>query len=130
MGNWLGWFVVSIFCLLGTSLLAQQPAWAITGKSIPELRSESRDPLLPVAPSMIHNRYLQASLPGLHQTGSDRLAGSTRFLSATDSSWFSRQYVDQLAFFCRLEIQLEKVTRFPIKFRLGEVQYTEALEGK
>jgi hypothetical protein len=27
-----------------------------------------------------------------------------------------------LAFFCRLELNIEKATRFPAKFRLGEVR--------
>jgi hypothetical protein len=35
-----------------------------------------------------------------------------------------------LAFFCRLEVRLERAVRYPVKFRLGEVQYTEGLEGK
>lgn len=35
-----------------------------------------------------------------------------------------------LAFFCRLEVQMEKAARFPIKFRLGDVPYVDWLEGK
>lgn len=35
-----------------------------------------------------------------------------------------------LAFFCKLEVKLEKATNLPIKFRLGEVQYAENREGK
>lgn len=37
---------------------------------------------------------------------------------------------NDLATFCRLELKLEKATKFPIKFRLGEVQYVERMEGK
>ena len=37
---------------------------------------------------------------------------------------------DDLAVFCKLEVQLEKTFRFPIKIRLGEVNYVEMLEGK
>lgn len=37
---------------------------------------------------------------------------------------------NDLALFCRLEFYLEKSVRFPIKIRLGEVQYVEQLEGK
>jgi hypothetical protein len=39
------------------------------------------------------------------------------------------QYND-LAFFCKIEVKMEKAARFPIKFRLGDVQYVERLEGK
>ena len=37
---------------------------------------------------------------------------------------------NELAPFCRLEWKMEKAVRFPIKFRIGEVQYVEQLEGK
>lgn len=36
----------------------------------------------------------------------------------------------ELAFFCKLEVKMEKATRFPIKFRIGDVQYVDQLEGK
>lgn len=35
-----------------------------------------------------------------------------------------------LAFFCRLEYKMERTLRFPVKIRLGEVQYVEEMEGK
>lgn len=35
-----------------------------------------------------------------------------------------------LPFFCRMEVKMEQKFKMPIKFRLGEVQYTERLEGK
>ncbi|MEL7220217.1 MAG: hypothetical protein AAGJ93_02795 [Bacteroidota bacterium] len=38
--------------------------------------------------------------------------------------------VAELAFFCRLEVQMEKATKIPIRFRLGNVQYVDYLEGK
>ena len=37
---------------------------------------------------------------------------------------------DHLAFFCKIEVQLEKAIKFPVKFRLGDVQYVDKLEGK
>lgn len=37
---------------------------------------------------------------------------------------------EDLAFFCKIEVQLEKAAKMPIKFRLGEVQEVERLEGK
>jgi len=35
-----------------------------------------------------------------------------------------------LAFFCRIEVQLENTVKFPVKFRLGSVDYVDYLEGK
>lgn len=35
-----------------------------------------------------------------------------------------------LAFFCKIEVQLEKAMKLPIKFRLGSVDYVDYLEGK
>ncbi len=37
---------------------------------------------------------------------------------------------DDLAVFCKLEVQLEKKFKFPVKIRLGEVNYVDMLEGK
>ena len=36
----------------------------------------------------------------------------------------------ELALFCKLEVKMEKAARFPVKFRLGDVQYVDRLEGK
>ncbi len=38
--------------------------------------------------------------------------------------------VNHLAFFCRLEVHLEKATKIPVRFRLGDVQQVDYLEGK
>jgi len=35
-----------------------------------------------------------------------------------------------LAFFCKIEVKLEKATKMPVKFRLGSVDYVDYLEGK
>jgi hypothetical protein len=35
---------------------------------------------------------------------------------------------EQLAFFCRIDVQLEKSVGLPVKFRLGEVQMVEQME--
>lgn len=36
----------------------------------------------------------------------------------------------ELAFFCRLEVKMEKATKMPVRFRLGDVQQVDYLEGK
>jgi hypothetical protein len=43
----------------------------------------------------------------------------------------SKNYYDaQLGFFCKKELQLEKITTVPIRFRLGCVDYVNWMEGK
>jgi len=39
-------------------------------------------------------------------------------------------YTRQFGFFCRKELQFEKSTRIPLRFRVGSLAYSNALEGK
>lgn len=39
-------------------------------------------------------------------------------------------YTNNLAFFCKRELELEKKTGLSMKFRLGSVDYVNTLEGK
>lgn len=39
-------------------------------------------------------------------------------------------YTRDFGFFCRKELQVEKLTKVKVRFRLGSVQQTDLLEGK
>ncbi len=39
-------------------------------------------------------------------------------------------YYNSIGFFCQKELQIEKTMKFPLKFRLGSVTYTDQMEGK
>jgi len=47
-------------------------------------------------------------------------------LTAIDSSY----YTQHLGFFCKKELEIQKVTHLPIYFRLGSLDYVNRLEGK
>ncbi len=42
----------------------------------------------------------------------------------------SNFYTQNFGFFCKKELQLEKITKIPFKFRLGSVQQVDRMEGK
>ena len=92
--------------------------YLITGKSIQELRQKD-------------HKILDIQALPLKSNGTL----GTKFISAKTKevnhpSFLNRYDVEDLAFFCKIEVKLEKKLQIPFKFRLGEVQYTEKMEGK
>lgn len=92
--------------------LKAQADWQISGHSIPELR------------------HSKPAGPVFHPIRHQDLAGKETLRSMMTTSVPKVYCYDNLAFFCRLEVQVEKATKFPIKFRLGDVPYVDWLEGK
>lgn len=61
---------------------------------------------------------------------STSIIASTSVMSSNKLMNVSAYNYDDLAIFCKLEVKMEKASGFPVKFRLGEVNDVERLEGK
>jgi hypothetical protein len=110
---------ISLGCLLFCTVryLTAQNTWQIAGKSIPELnRQEWRLPDRQLLTFSFKPAKKGKTLP-------DKV-----LIAAAHPAWFS---VEKLPFFCKIEEKMTRNFKFPIKVRLGEVQYVEqVLEGK
>ncbi len=113
-----------IILFFSAPFLAQAQQLTIAGHSLPELRQAKAVQLPPssLSQSVKHLQFTQAD----KQT---RLPLEEVMLRSPNQQPRAWSYQD-LAFFCKLEVKLEKATNLPIKFRLGEVQYAENREGK
>jgi hypothetical protein len=103
--------------------LSGQSLIRLTGKSMIELRQAAD--IMP-APALLRPKF-HTITPSLGTDAPKPILQQQ--LLQTGSAPKAYRYQD-LAFFCKLEVQLEKKASFPIKFRLGDVQYVDRLEGK
>ena len=90
----------------------------LEGKSIVELKNQKAD-----------FTTVQFRLPKNNILSQKSNRTNFSFQKAMQAAPLVYAYKD-LAFFCKLEVQMEKKAKLPIKVRLGEVQYVERMEGK
>jgi hypothetical protein len=61
----------------------------------------------------------------------DCIEGTFYLKKFTIKEFLSKNYFnDQLGFFCKKELQFEKITSVRLRFRLGSVDYVNWMEGK
>ena len=99
-----------------TCLLDGQNDWRIAGKSVPALQQK-----ISLAPTL--SFWNRTSLIAV----TDRQKRQNFTSPTSFPQWYS---VERLPFFCKMEVKMEKAIKFPVKVRLGEVQYVEKMEGK
>jgi len=111
-------------------------------KDIGRLVNENKKWGTPAANASVHYQYSPNNKPlkpvhiDLDLPAKQIDTNPDREISAPESEQVSfnmvhpNSYYEQLGFFCRKEIQLQKVTTVPVKFRLGSYDYVNWLEGK
>jgi hypothetical protein len=132
-------FVALVF----TSSFAIGQGYKPAPKDIGRLVNENKKWGNPAANSSLQCKYssktqqlkpvhIDLPLPTTFSTSIISLSESTS--KESSSGGFSmlqpNAYYEQLGFFCRKEIQLQKITTVPVKFRLGSYDYVNWLEGK
>lgn len=116
--------VLVLICLISVLPGFGQTDLSISGKSLAELQQGTTlsIPTTLVLPAPTPpSTQKKEQFPSLHQLFHD--PQSIKQMPKAYS------YHD-LGFFCKLEVKMEKKARFPVKVRLGEVQYVERMEGK
>jgi len=115
--KWKYYVLVSCSSMIYLNLSAQNN-YQISGKSLLELKQEQF-----AVPKLFFTDVQVLSLSASTATPKN-LTQKIQALSLSKTYW------EELGFFCKMEIKMEQKARFPVKFRLGTVDYVDRLEGK
>lgn len=113
-------FIAILFFTLKTNA---QSNYQIAGQSLPELQTQ---PVLEIKTATFQN-YQNVVTP---ETVPSLFAVFKDYPTAENTGMPKAWAYKDLAFFCKIEVDIEKATKLPVKFRIGEVQQVEKMEGK
>lgn len=109
------------FIFLSKGLFAQV-SWQIQGNSLTTLKNLKVD---------LPNSFAKSVIP-LNKKGNPEIPSlKTAIINPLQTGNQPKGWsYQELGLFCKLEVKMEKAFKMPVKFRLGEVQYVEKMEGK
>jgi len=136
MGTTLGQNIPSPVYGLHPSLLPGQ-ALPVSGLRIPVWNAGLYQPIAALGLVLSSSDRILSSLqPGGFSVGSANSYGanaasaSLMSLHTSPQSLENDYYTRHFGFFCKRELEFEKTTRIPLRFRLGSLEQCHALEGK
>lgn len=116
-------FLVVLIALLFAGRAAAQAEYPRGQNSLELRRTVDLNKLLPSGQPTPRQPFgVFSELKGVRTGGGSGSAGG----SALSDDYYTRHF----GFFCKKELEFEKTTRIPLKFRLGSLDYCNSLEGK
>jgi hypothetical protein len=118
-------FLVVCFSILGSSLWAQiAPVGLLKNSGLGRELTLGKEVTL-LHPRPVYN-VMNWRVAMMESGGYDYSVPVNILLDSFGSGY----YIGNLGFFCKKELEIEKTTHLPLRFRLGSLEETNRLEGK